>query len=154
METAEKMKRRHSIRPAGRSPVISGRVPESLHERIQAAAKATGRTMSEEMAALIGEALDYRDRYVGVETRRAVEWLAQSFVMAGERTAEERKIDRERWTTDADCRRAAVMRLCETALTGFMSADPEEHLMCVAALKGRVALPLFNPSMMTKKGNR
>jgi hypothetical protein len=35
-----------------------------------------------------------------------------------------------------------------------MSADPEEHLMCVAALKGRVALPLFNPSMMTKKGNR
>jgi Arc-like DNA binding domain len=37
-------------KPAGRQPVIAGRVPRSLHERIKRAAKASGRSMSEELA--------------------------------------------------------------------------------------------------------
>jgi len=38
------------VKPEGRSPVIAGRVPESLHRKIKAAAEASGRSMSEEMA--------------------------------------------------------------------------------------------------------
>jgi Arc-like DNA binding domain len=37
-------------RPRGRSPVIAGRVPSSLHRKIKQAAKASGRSMSEELA--------------------------------------------------------------------------------------------------------
>src|SRR5262245_8140580 len=100
-----------SIRPMGRTPVISGRVHESLHRRIAAAAKVNGRTMSEELAALATEALEYRDKYGSAETRRAVEWLALSFVMAGEHAAKEKGLSPSGWTNDADARRAAAMRL-------------------------------------------
>ena len=131
----------------GRTPVISGRVPESLHRRIQEAAKRSGRSMSEELAALADEALDHRDRCGNsTEAWRTVEWLAATFAMTGERSAKEKGL-RQDWTSDLDCRRAAVARLCEAALTGFLSADPEEQLLVLAALKGRVAMPLFNPRL-------
>jgi len=42
------MKRRTPIK--SRSPVIAGRVPKSLHQKIKAAAKKSGRTMSDELA--------------------------------------------------------------------------------------------------------
>jgi hypothetical protein len=139
-----------SVRPLGRTPVISGRVHESLHRRIQEAAKVSGRTMSEELSALAVEALGYRDRFGSGETRRAIEWLTSTFVMTGEHAAQEKGISKRRWTEDADCRRSATVRLCEAALTNFLSADPEEQLAVVAALKGRVALPLFNPRLSRK----
>jgi hypothetical protein len=141
-----------SIRPLGRTPVISGRVHETLHRKIQEAAKASGRTMSEELAALAGEALDYRDKYGSAESRRAIEWLTMTFVMAGERTAQEKNLNKGRWTEDGDCRRAAVVRLCEAALTSFLSADPNEQLACVESLKGRLVLPLYNPRLNRKGG--
>jgi len=59
-------------------------------------------------------------------------------------------LKRKALAKDADCRRSATVRLCEAALTNFLSADPEEQLAVVAALKGRVALPLFNPRLSRK----
>lgn len=41
---------KRAARPRGRSPVIAGRVPSSLHRKIKQAAKASGRSMSEELA--------------------------------------------------------------------------------------------------------
>jgi Arc-like DNA binding domain len=41
---------RRPTKPMGRSPVIAGRVPESLHQQIKEAAKQSGRSMSEELA--------------------------------------------------------------------------------------------------------
>src|SRR5262245_51727312 len=96
----------HSIRPRGRTPVISGRVYESLHARIAEAAKFNGRTMSEELAALADEALEHRNLVGGDEARRAVTWLTSTFVMAGEHAAREQGVDRERWTDDFTCRHA------------------------------------------------
>jgi hypothetical protein len=136
-----------SIRPLGRTPVISGRVHETLHRKIQEAAKASGRTMSEELAALAGEALDYRDKYGSAESRRAIEWLTMSFVMAGERAAQEKNLNKGRWIEDDYCRQVAVIQLCAVALTTFLSADPNEQLACVESLKSRVALPLYNPRL-------
>jgi hypothetical protein len=46
------------IRPRPTNPVIAGRVPPSVHKRIQRAAKKSGRTMSEELAYLATLALD------------------------------------------------------------------------------------------------
>lgn len=37
-------------KPTGRNPVIAGRVPRPLHEKIKRAAKISGRSMSEELA--------------------------------------------------------------------------------------------------------
>jgi hypothetical protein len=50
MTTKKKVKLARSAKPTGRQPVISGRVPQSLHEQIKRAAKASGRSMSEELA--------------------------------------------------------------------------------------------------------
>ena len=52
-----------SIRPLGRSPVIAVRVPGPLYERITKSAKDNGRSMSEEMAALIQRGFDWTDAY-------------------------------------------------------------------------------------------
>jgi hypothetical protein len=140
-----------SIRPAGRTPVISGRVHETLHRRIQEAAKASGRTMSEELAALATEAFEYRDRYGSVETRRAVEWLTLSFTMAGEAGARAKGLSRADWTDDLDCRRAAALRLCEVALTGFLSPDAREQIQVATALRNRVALPIQDATYTGRK---
>jgi hypothetical protein len=43
-------KTRRPTKPRGLKPVIAVRVPESIHKRIHAAAKTSGRSMSEEMA--------------------------------------------------------------------------------------------------------
>jgi hypothetical protein len=48
-KSTQKTKRRLA-KPKGRSPVIAGRVPESLHQQIREAAKRSGRSMSEELA--------------------------------------------------------------------------------------------------------
>ena len=42
-------KTKRPTKPRGLKPVIAVRVPESIHKRIQAAAKTAGRSMSEEM---------------------------------------------------------------------------------------------------------
>jgi hypothetical protein len=41
---------RRPAKPRGRSPVIAGRVPESLHQQIKEAARQYGRSMSGEFA--------------------------------------------------------------------------------------------------------
>jgi response regulator RpfG family c-di-GMP phosphodiesterase len=43
-------KSQRAIKPLGQRPVIAGRVPASLHQKIKRAAKASGRTMSDELA--------------------------------------------------------------------------------------------------------
>jgi hypothetical protein len=45
----------------GRNPVIAVRVPPPLHHRITESAKASGRSMSEEMAALITRGFEWKD---------------------------------------------------------------------------------------------
>ena len=45
----------------GRNPVIAVRVPPPLHHRITESAKASGRSMSEEMAALITRGFEWPD---------------------------------------------------------------------------------------------
>ena len=130
-----------SIRPPGRMPVISGRVHESLHRKIQEAAKASGRTMSEELAALATEALRYRDLFGGPTVRRPVEALSLAFVNAGGRAAREGIQD---WTTDLDCRRDAVLSVCGMLITEFLSRDPEDQVLVVESLKGRVWTAIVN----------
>ena len=47
----------------GRNPVIAVRVPPPLHHRITESAKASGRSMSEEMAALITRGFEWQDAF-------------------------------------------------------------------------------------------
>jgi hypothetical protein len=130
-----------SIRPPGRMPVISGRVHESLHRKIQEAAKASGRTMSEELAALATEAFQYRDRFGDPAVRLIVERLAIAFINAGGRAAREGIQD---WTTDLDCRRDAVLSVCGMLITEFLSRNPEDQVLVVESLKGRVWTAIVN----------
>ena len=46
-----------------RSPVIAGRVPESVHQRIKEAAGQSGRSMSEELAFRAGLAFEWEKRF-------------------------------------------------------------------------------------------
>jgi hypothetical protein len=59
MSVKKAKKAARSIKPLGRNPVIAVRVPEPLHARIKAAADAGGQSMSETMAALIQNGLDW-----------------------------------------------------------------------------------------------
>ena len=52
---------RRSNKPLGRTPVISARVPEFLYVRIKASAAASGRPMSDEIAALIIRGFEWGD---------------------------------------------------------------------------------------------
>jgi hypothetical protein len=47
----------------GRNPVIAVRVPPPLHHRITESAKASGRSMSEEMAALLTRGFEWQDAF-------------------------------------------------------------------------------------------
>src|SRR6478672_2796241 len=49
-----------SRRPPGRSPVIAVRVNKPLYDKIKQSAKANKQTMSEEMAALLTNAFEWR----------------------------------------------------------------------------------------------
>lgn len=98
--------------------------------------------MSEELAALATEAFRHRDRDGSAEARRVVEWLALSFTMAGEAAARGKGLARADWVDDPECRQAAALRLCEVALTGFMSADPREQLRAASLLRNRMAEPV------------
>ena len=51
------------IRRAGRNPVIAVRVPAPLHQRIVESAKTSGRSMSEEMAALLERGFEWQDAF-------------------------------------------------------------------------------------------
>jgi hypothetical protein len=122
-----------SIRPPGRNPVISGRVPASLHQRIQEAARASGRSMSEEMAARTEWAL----RLVGSgDSSRAIEMAAMALLIAGERAGREAGV--EDWTKDLRARREAVLQACASLITQFLSNDPAEQQQAVYSLLGRV----------------
>ena len=61
MKKAKKAAR--SIKPVGRNPVIAVRVPEPLHERIKTAADVGGQSMSETMATLIQNGLDWKEAF-------------------------------------------------------------------------------------------
>lgn len=47
----------------GRNPVIAVRVPAPLHQRIVESAKTSGRSMSEEMAALLAHGFEWQDAF-------------------------------------------------------------------------------------------
>jgi hypothetical protein len=129
-------------------PVISGRVHESLHRKIQEAAKTSGRTMSEELAALATEAFQYRDRFGDPAVRQIVETLALAFINAGSRAAKEGIQD---WTTDLDCRRDAVLAVCGMLITEFLSRNPDDQVLIVESLKGRVWTSLINKMNRSKE---
>jgi hypothetical protein len=122
-----------SIRPPGRNPVISGRVPPSLHQQIQAAAQASGRSMSEEMAARI----EWANRLLGSgDSGRAIEMAALAFLFAGERTGREEGVTD--WTKDLRARRQAVLAACVSLMTQFLTDDPDEQYLTLESLKGRL----------------
>lgn len=58
-------------KPAGRQPVIAGRVPRTLHERIKRAAKASGRSMSEELAWRASMSFEWEAAFASMRTSLA-----------------------------------------------------------------------------------
>jgi hypothetical protein len=132
-----------SIKPPGRSPVISGRVPQSLHERIQEAARVTGRSMSEELAARAEFAFRLSD--ASGDAGSALEAAALAFLFAGERAGREKETSD--WTKDLSARRQAVLAACSSLITQFLSNDPDEQYLCFESLKGRLWTRNTNAAM-------
>jgi hypothetical protein len=63
MKKSKRATSRKSIKPIGRSPVITVRVNGRLYDRITKSAKDNKRPMSEEMAALIQRGFDWNDAF-------------------------------------------------------------------------------------------
>jgi hypothetical protein len=131
---------------SGRSPVLYGRVPRAFHDRIAKAAEKSGRSMSEELAALAVDGFEYRDNFGDGEARRKATWLSTTFIRAGKAAAQAKGISTERWADDPDCVQSATVRLFELALALFVP-DLENQGLCLRAVKDRLALPLFNPRL-------
>lgn len=85
-------KRTKPAKRTGRSPVIAVRVPESLHQRIKDEASSSGRSMSEEMAWLLGRAFEWQDTF-----GEAQEMLAEARQATTE--ALRARMHREGWTS-------------------------------------------------------
>ena len=60
---APKARRTRPSKPKGRNPVIAGRVPEPLHQQIKQAARASGRSMSEEMAWRVERSFEWEKQF-------------------------------------------------------------------------------------------
>jgi hypothetical protein len=59
----KKSKKARTIGRVGRNPVIAVRVTPALHQRITESAKASGRSMSEEMAALLTRGFEWQEAF-------------------------------------------------------------------------------------------
>jgi Arc-like DNA binding domain len=67
---AAKRKAGRPRKPEGRSPVIAGRVPESLHQKIKDASEASGRSMSEEIAWRVEMSFEWERLFADINTMR------------------------------------------------------------------------------------
>lgn len=118
-----------------KNPVIYGRVSELLHRRIAEAAKASTRSISEELAVLASEALGHRDRFGKPSTRCLYEILCVAVAQAEERAKQQGVAD---WTTDLACRQQVALAV-SFGFTEFVSPDPDDRALIAASLRGRIA---------------
>jgi hypothetical protein len=135
-------KSRKSRRPPGRNPVIAVRVAPPLHREIAEDAKASERTMSAEMEALLRQALDARKRFPTSADAHAMEAVTFSVLLSGERYARDNGVNGP-WTDDLESRRQGALAGC-LALINFVSSDAQQQAMTVESLKGRVWTNIVN----------
>lgn len=81
--TVIRKKAARPTKPVGRNPVIAGRVPEPLYEKIKAAAAASGRSMSEELAWRVEQAFNTDEVLGGPEMRNIAALMIGAFNAAG-----------------------------------------------------------------------
>jgi hypothetical protein len=123
--------------------VIAVRVSPPLHQEIAAVAKAAQSTMSAEMDRLLRAALEIRKRLPGSAAAQAIEMATLGFILAGNRRAKEKGITGA-WENDLECRRAAILAACTPLITEFLSDDPQEQILTVESLKGRIWTAIAN----------
>jgi hypothetical protein len=119
-------------------------VPGLVHAAIKAAAAASGRSMSEELAALAHQAIEHRKRFPDASTARAFEMMTLAFIAGGERKAYEKGLTGQPlaagqpWTSDLECRREAVVAACAELITQYESSDPREQEVAALLVKNRL----------------
>jgi hypothetical protein len=125
-------------------PVIAAwRTDAALHEELKAAAKSSGRPMSQELEALARQALDHRKRFPDSAVAQALEMATMAFLLAGDRCAREDGIA-EPWWDNLECRRQATLAACGTLITHFVSSNTEQQALTVESLKGRIWTDIVN----------
>jgi hypothetical protein len=82
--TKSAVQMRGPVKIKAKSPVVSGRVHESLHRQIRQAAKKSGRTMSEEMAVRLGQSFGEEETFGGPEMRRMTMLLGVAFLQGAQ----------------------------------------------------------------------
>jgi hypothetical protein len=130
-------------RPAGRNPVVAVRVPPPLRQAILDEAKASERTMSAEVEALLRAAIDIRKRYPHSVIMRAYEGALLASLLSGASYARDIAKINEPWWDNLESRREAWMAACQSLLM-FVSADPMQQKAALEALIGRVAFQQIN----------
>src|SRR5262245_50950703 len=114
-------KSRAAVRPV----IAPGRVSQPVYQAIKEAAAESGRSLSEELANLAQAALDHRKRFPSSLMAQLLEMGTIAFLLAGETYAQHNKIDGP-WQNNPEARREAVLNLCATIITNFIS-DPHEQ---------------------------
>jgi hypothetical protein len=131
--------------------VIAGRVHKSLHRQIRQAAKASGRTMSDEMAFRLGQSFA-EERVLGGEAgRRLLYLIASAFVFAGERYhyAQQLKappggsVNVSDWINDPQTYAAAMMGAVEAMMAGQPDSTREICMLQLGSLLGSTPTRAF-----------
>jgi hypothetical protein len=130
-------------RPLGRNPVIAVRVSPPLHQEIAADAKASERTMSEEMAALLRQALDHRKRFPSSTVAQAMESATLAFLLGGANYARDHGINTP-WADNLEARRSAAVEASVALITLFVSTNVEEQILTENQIKNRIWLEIVN----------
>jgi hypothetical protein len=128
---------------AARPVIAAWRTDAALHEELKAAAKNSGRPMSQELEALARQALEYRKRSPDSAAAQALEMATMAFLLAGDRYARDNNIPQP-WSDNLESRRNAVLAACVALITHFVSSNAEQQALTVESLKGRIWTDIVN----------
>ncbi len=130
-------------RPAGRKPVMALRVDQTLYDRLQAAADASGRTLAEETVRRLFRTLSEE---FGTEMRRVGEMMTSTFWFAGQQAATQsgqiNPTPRD-WLQNQYCYRTALVQVATNLIEGMPEATPDEKALVIEDIKGRIATGLI-----------
>ncbi|WP_441255742.1 hypothetical protein [Tardiphaga sp. 285_C5_N1_2] len=121
------------------------RVRDQLDGQLQAAAAASGRSVSEEIEFRLTRSFQEESEFGGMDIRRLGTLLTSSFWFAGERAASANghaDWTPKDWMGDQDCYRTALLKVTMTLIEGMPDQSPNEKALVIEALKGQIATGL------------
>jgi hypothetical protein len=125
------MSRKASVPP--RHP-LNLRTTTALRDQLEAAAKGSGRSLTQEATARLARSFDQDAAYGDPEVRRIAVAMAVAFNLAGQFYSD----GKPGWTRNRDAYNAGMWGVIDALLTGIPDITDEEIALEIAVLKGKL----------------